>query len=191
MLADVWGHDRSSIAAYSPDGRQLIVDRVARWDVEWRCYRGGQNPPRQILDLTSPHLAPRSEVAEGSRSAAASGYTAAHEARGVTKVEREGSRPPHASGEGDGAFAYARLLACRTTSSRATSSRKCSGNAPICSGHGASRSSNSRCRVEPQEDNRVRFWAAIPELDGRYLRVVTLEDRETIHNAFPDRGFEP
>ena len=46
-------------------------------------------------------------------------------------------------------------------------------------------------RVEPQEDNRVRFWAAVPELGGRYLRVVTLEDRTTIHNAFPDRGFNP
>lgn len=46
-------------------------------------------------------------------------------------------------------------------------------------------------RVEAQEDNRVRFWAAVPELGGRYLRVVTLEDRVTIHNAFPDRGFRP
>jgi hypothetical protein len=27
-------------------------------------------------------------------------------------------------------------------------------------------------------------------LDGRFLRVVTLEDRVTIHNAFPDRGFK-
>ena len=44
---------------------------------------------------------------------------------------------------------------------------------------------------EPQETNRWRFWAAIPELDGRYLRVVTLEDKITIHNAFPDRGFKP
>lgn len=44
---------------------------------------------------------------------------------------------------------------------------------------------------EPQEDNRFRFWAAVPELDGRYLRVVTLADKLTIHNAFPDRGFKP
>jgi len=44
---------------------------------------------------------------------------------------------------------------------------------------------------EPQEHNRYRFWAAIQELDGRYLRVVTLKDRVTIHNAFPDRGFKP
>ena len=46
-------------------------------------------------------------------------------------------------------------------------------------------------REEPQEDNRVRFWAQVPELEGRYLRVVTLADRITIHNAFPDRGFRP
>lgn len=42
-------------------------------------------------------------------------------------------------------------------------------------------------RSEPQGRNRYRFWAAIPELDGRYLRVVTLADKLTIHNAFPDR----
>ncbi|GAC1688102.1 MAG: hypothetical protein NVS9B3_06670 [Gemmatimonadaceae bacterium] len=46
-------------------------------------------------------------------------------------------------------------------------------------------------RVEPQEDNRVRFWAAVPALGGRYLRVVTMADRTTIHNAFPDRDFTP
>jgi hypothetical protein len=46
-------------------------------------------------------------------------------------------------------------------------------------------------RSEPQELNRYRFWAAIPELDGRYLRVVTLADKVTVHNAFPDRGFKP
>jgi hypothetical protein len=31
----------------------------------------------------------------------------------------------------------------------------------------------------------------VPELGGRYLRVITLADRTTIHNAFPDRGFTP
>ena len=46
-------------------------------------------------------------------------------------------------------------------------------------------------RTEPQEYDRWRFWAAVPELGGRYLRVVTLEDKVTIHNAFPDRGFRP
>lgn len=46
-------------------------------------------------------------------------------------------------------------------------------------------------RSEPQEGNRFRFWGAIAELEGRYLRVVTLEDRVTVHNAFPDRRFKP
>ena len=46
-------------------------------------------------------------------------------------------------------------------------------------------------RVEPQESNRYRFWAVVPELDGKYLRVVTLADKGTIHNAFLDRRFKP
>ena len=46
-------------------------------------------------------------------------------------------------------------------------------------------------RSEPQESNRYRFWAEVPELEGRFLRVVTLEDQVTIHNAFPDRRFKP
>jgi hypothetical protein len=47
-------------------------------------------------------------------------------------------------------------------------------------------------RKEVQADGeRVRFWAPSPELGGRYLRVVTLADELTIHNAFPDRGFKP
>jgi hypothetical protein len=40
-----------------------------------------------------------------------------------------------------------------------------------------------------QADGRVRLWARIPEADGRYLRVILLEDRETVHNAFFDRRF--
>jgi hypothetical protein len=46
-------------------------------------------------------------------------------------------------------------------------------------------------RSEPQGDNRYRFWGRVDELGGRIVRVVTLADRETIHNAFPDRGFKP
>ena len=45
-------------------------------------------------------------------------------------------------------------------------------------------------RVESQEENRFRFWGRIDELEGRVLRVVTLDDKITIHNAFPDRGFK-
>ncbi len=46
-------------------------------------------------------------------------------------------------------------------------------------------------RSEPQERNRYRFWGPIVELEGRIVRVITLEDKTTIHNAFPDRGFKP
>lgn len=47
----------------------------------------------------------------------------------------------------------------------------------------------SPLRSEPQENNRFRFWGAVPELGGRFLRVVTLSDKLTIHNAFLDRRF--
>ncbi len=39
---------------------------------------------------------------------------------------------------------------------------------------------------EVQEFNRYRFWGEIEEIDGKVLRVITLEDKKTIHNAFPD-----
>ncbi len=45
-------------------------------------------------------------------------------------------------------------------------------------------------RGEPQEGNRYRFWGEIEELEGRILRVITLEDKLTVHNAFLDRGFK-
>ena len=44
-------------------------------------------------------------------------------------------------------------------------------------------------RRSVQPDGRIRLWIFVPEL-GKYLRVVTLEDGETVHNAFPDRDFE-
>ena len=49
----------------------------------------------------------------------------------------------------------------------------------------------SPIRSEPQEQNRYRFWGQIEELEGRILRVVTLEDKLAVHNAFPDQGFKP
>lgn len=45
-------------------------------------------------------------------------------------------------------------------------------------------------KFERQEHNRFRFWGEIEELEGQVLRVITLEDRKTIHNAFPDRRFK-
>ena len=44
-----------------------------------------------------------------------------------------------------------------------------------------------------QPDGRIRLWIkVIATADGkeRYLRVVTLEDGETVHNAFFDRDFQ-
>ena len=45
-------------------------------------------------------------------------------------------------------------------------------------------------RFEMQDDDRVRFWGRVEEFEDRILRVVTLEDRVTIHNAFPDSNFK-
>jgi tricorn protease len=48
LLTSQWGTDGS----FSPDGGKIVIDRVKRWDEEWRNYRGGQNTPLVILDLT-------------------------------------------------------------------------------------------------------------------------------------------
>lgn len=45
-------------------------------------------------------------------------------------------------------------------------------------------------KVEQQENNRFRFWGKIKGLEGKILRVVTLVDKITIHNAFFDRRFK-
>ena len=47
-------------------------------------------------------------------------------------------------------------------------------------------------RVSPQDDGRIRYWGWATlqnETEPRILRVITLEDGTTIHNAFPDRNF--
>lgn len=43
---------------------------------------------------------------------------------------------------------------------------------------------------ELQDDGRIRYYYYVAEL-GKFLRVVTLEDGETVHNAFPDRDYKP
>jgi hypothetical protein len=43
---------------------------------------------------------------------------------------------------------------------------------------------------EIQADGRRRRWAKIKEAQDRYLRVILLEDGETVHNAFFDRRFK-
>jgi tricorn protease len=47
LLPAPWAFDGN----YSPDGNKLIIDRMSRWDVEWRHYKGGQNTALQVLDL--------------------------------------------------------------------------------------------------------------------------------------------
>ena len=44
-------------------------------------------------------------------------------------------------------------------------------------------------KTEVQSDSRIRKWARIKDID-RYLRVILLEDGETVHNAFFDRSFK-
>ena len=49
---------------------------------------------------------------------------------------------------------------------------------------------NSPICTEVQANRRIRRWALISEA-GKYLRVVTEPDAETVHNAFFDRRFRP
>jgi len=44
-------------------------------------------------------------------------------------------------------------------------------------------------KTEIQSDGRIRKWSYIDEA-GKYLRVILLEDGETVHNAFFDRRFK-
>ena len=44
-------------------------------------------------------------------------------------------------------------------------------------------------KTEVQIDRRIRKWKYIKEA-ARYLRVILLEDGETVHNAFFDRNFK-
>jgi tricorn protease len=60
LLPAPWAFDGN----YSPDGNKITVDRVSRWDSEWRHYRGGQNTPLQVLDLKT--LAEQNIPTEGS-----------------------------------------------------------------------------------------------------------------------------
>jgi hypothetical protein len=48
---------------------------------------------------------------------------------------------------------------------------------------------NNPDHEEIQADGRIRRWAYITS-EGKYLRVIVLEDEETIHNAFFDRSFK-
>lgn len=44
-------------------------------------------------------------------------------------------------------------------------------------------------KIEIQSDGRIRKWGKISEV-GKYLRVILLDDGETVHNAFFDRSYK-
>jgi len=46
QLSEQWGFDGS----FSPNGKLIALDKMSRWDGEWRNYKGGQNTPLIILD---------------------------------------------------------------------------------------------------------------------------------------------
>lgn len=46
-VSNQWGYD----GAYSPDRQKMVIDRVSRWESEFRGYRGGQNTPLIVLNL--------------------------------------------------------------------------------------------------------------------------------------------
>ncbi|MEZ5553410.1 MAG: hypothetical protein R3E82_21190 [Pseudomonadales bacterium] len=47
---------------------------------------------------------------------------------------------------------------------------------------------NQPIRERVQSDGRFQRWVYI-ESERKYLRVIVLEDGETVHNAFFDRSF--
>ncbi len=44
-------------------------------------------------------------------------------------------------------------------------------------------------KQEIQPNKRICYWGNVVEAGGRAIRVITLEDGETVHNAFFDRNF--
>lgn len=47
LISKQWGFNGS----FSPNGKQIAIDKMSRWDGEWRAYRGGQNTPLIVLDI--------------------------------------------------------------------------------------------------------------------------------------------
>lgn len=47
-VTEQWGFDGS----YEAGGRRMVIDKMSRWDTEWRAYRGGQNTPLILLNLS-------------------------------------------------------------------------------------------------------------------------------------------
>jgi len=46
LISKQWGYNGS----FSNNGKMIAIDKMSRWDGEWRAYRGGQNTPLIILD---------------------------------------------------------------------------------------------------------------------------------------------
>lgn len=61
-LTNQWAYD----AVYSPDGQSMAIDRITRWDKEWRVYRGGQNTALSILNMSdlSEELLPNKQTTD-------------------------------------------------------------------------------------------------------------------------------
>jgi predicted ATPase len=49
---------------------------------------------------------------------------------------------------------------------------------------------NHPIKTALQSDGRIRKWTWVTE-ENKFLRIVLLEDGETLHNAFFDRDFIP
>lgn len=48
---------------------------------------------------------------------------------------------------------------------------------------------DSPVKTVTQDDGRIKLWGQIEEAGGKFLRVVLLDDGETVHNAFFDSSF--
>ncbi|MCK5145920.1 PD40 domain-containing protein [bacterium] len=47
LVTSQWGTN----GAYGPRGDNIVIDRISRWDKEWRNYRGGQNTSLTVLNI--------------------------------------------------------------------------------------------------------------------------------------------
>lgn len=51
-VSELVSKQRGTSGSYSPDGSSIALDVVSRWESEFRGYRGGQNTPLVILNLS-------------------------------------------------------------------------------------------------------------------------------------------
>ncbi len=48
----------------------------------------------------------------------------------------------------------------------------------------------NQAKKKKQKDGRFRFWGKLKEYQGKWVRVVTLENQKTIFNIFFDEDFK-